>query len=780
VNGLGSAVGILASAVRVRLTRFVTGVAWRMPVLLAVIVTGCLAAYPRLGLSPRQWEDHAVAAGLRLPAEALSGLWRGLLALLYAVLSPSTVETVLWTVGCLSGGALVLLAYGIFSDLLPGKVRARLRAVPEGLFWERCLLATGALAFVSSPAVWTCCRAPGPSLGQLLTTVGAVRLALVCLRGRHYYLLPVVALALGLLIGDGFFALVPFLLLLGYLQARAVGRIGQVSNVLSNPIVLRVVTVRMMFAFVGAALAAWTADYLLYRLFGGLKLSETLSGDVLRALVGESLTAMRSTSTVIGWCFALLTSVMPFVVLRLAVPRVFPEEGPPSRIFLGAAGVCAAVAVTQTVGFRSLNADSWAMLLAMRGEFAGSLLALTRGLVFVWATALLLGSLPTEPELRLRRFGWIFAGLVWVLALAGSLPTRVQPQVLRMQAVIDAFCREVARSCAADVRLVTDGAVDVGIELAAFREGRRLTAISLVSGDAPRDVALRQRGIDDREDLKALASGGPDALRMWIEVRTNRLAGVAALAGFDRRYDYPSSVRPRLSGLVAHFGGEAGAEERRGRAEARTLGARILAICARGDSTSGDPVVRSVFRFVQWRVGEMCRIRSRLAATAADAVEIAADNRLAEDLEKTNPLLGSIRLRHGWLAEHHGAVILPHEGVLIGIKKSDFRMASHYAEEVLKSDPDDPEANFATGMFHYFNRQFARAVPYLKRVLVKRGEDPAVLNNLALAHLRLGRAEEAIAYAERARRAAPDDATLRTSADRIRRKALELTRKGRP
>ncbi len=128
-------------------------------------------------------------------------------------------------------------------------------------------------------------------------------------------------------------------------------------------------------------------------------------------------------------------------------------------------------------------------------------------------------------------------------------------------------------------------------------------AVSMVSGDDALAVKLRQRGVEDVEDLKALESGAADALRYWMDVRTNRLADVTAQFGFDRRPSYTDGNRPRASGLLAHFGGEAGDVEREEIAAARALGERILAVCASCVPEASSRTIPRSLPTAIWRSG---------------------------------------------------------------------------------------------------------------------------------------------------------------------------------
>ena len=64
-------------------------------------------------------------------------------------------------------------------------------------------------------------------------------------------------------------------------------------------------------------------------------------------------------------------------------------------------------------------------------------------------------------------------------------------------------------------------------------------------------------------------------------------------------------------------------------------------------------------------------------------------------------------------------------------------------------------ANFAMGMGYFIEEQYVRAEVYLKKCLAKNPDEPAALNNLAIAQLRMGRLDEAETNAAHALRVHP-------------------------
>jgi len=742
----------------------VSGAGWRWPFVLSSLAVVVQLAVSRPFLAPCRWEELAIAFGLRQPVEGLSGVWCLLFAGLEALLPPEGFLTLLWLAGALAAGLLVCVCDRLFDWFMPSLLRARLLAASDGVFWKRVLTGGCALLFVCTDAVWSSCLAPGAALCQIAGTLLTVFLLMFLLRRGAHYGLPVVTFALGLLTGDGLFAALLFAVVLIYLVVRASGKVGLVANTLSNPIVLRAVSARAVCGYLAGLVLALVTNVAVYRWLGGVSRATTEVGDVLEIVISDPLTAASAACSSGAWVFMLIFVIVPLGINRFAIWRLWPKTGTSTPLFLLPVAGAAIVALTQATGLGC--ASAWLPTLRRAGCFAQAVWAFGGLLAVVWGLACLVARAASVEDLRYRRGILIAAGLVAAFVYATSLPTRVHPLEGELRDIVESYCQEVAAECAGDARVLTDGSLDAGVELAAWRRGGRLIAISTISGGEPHAVALRQRGVTEVEDLAALESGGADALRAWLEIRTNGLATVAAQAGFDRRRHFDDGVKPRYSGLVAHFGGAEGAAERNGRQTARALGRRIVELCRTARfTTRTDPFLLEAFRLVQWRVAASCR--QRLGDPTTPAAELAVDNALADELDGLNPSLGLIRRRHGWQTEYHGALLLPREGVKVALAKADFRLAGYYAEQVLRTAPDDPEANFALGMCHYLNRQYARAIPNLTRVLKVQGENPGVLNNLAMAYLRLEKWDDAAAAAERARRAAPKDSSVRRSAERI-------------
>lgn len=167
----------------------------------------------------------------------------------------------------------------------------------------------------------------------------------------------------------------------------------------------------------------------------------------------------------------------------------------------------------------------------------------------------------------------------------------------------------------------------------------------------------------------------------------------------------------------------------------------------------------------------MCRVRVRLKGVGPDDPEKAADRSLAERLDAVNAQRAMLVRRAGPLAEHHGAMLLPRESLKIALLRHDFAQAGKFAEEVLKTEPGDAQANFAIGMYNLMAERYQEAIEHLEKVLKRLPEDPIVLNNLAMCYDRLKFPDKALQCAERALKAAPKNQSIRENLERYRKAA---------
>lgn len=325
-----------------------------------------------------------------------------------------------------------------------------------------------------------------------------------------------------------------------------------------------------------------------------------------------------------------------------------------------------------------------------------------------------------------------------------------------------------------DTRWVfTDGSFDDALGLELCARGQRQTGlVSVMSGHTPYETFLRVRTAQDAEDKPILEAGGGEALRFWVNEKNEHLRASAVQVGFEA-LKRCRDVHPRPAGLAMRVPSSPDAARAFDAAdgEAVAFSALALQVAARpGGALAGfDRSVAEKFDFMLWRLARMADQRA-LAFARRDNVQSMAEQRdLSHALDQANL---SARILDGKLERlkpTEGVVLTPREGLWVSLKRADFDLARRYAVMVLRTQPQDVDANFALGMWALETREYMRAVRYLQAVLRQKPNEPTVLNNLALAYLKLNFFTEALEHAERAVALFPSSEELRRNLDRIRK-----------
>ena len=713
--------------------------------------------YP--ALHPAHWETHALAAGLRPPVDSLSGIFRAGLWTLYHLLPPPLALLTVRALGILALGVITGLVYDILR-LLPGdQLRNRFDSLPHCRHLQSLILMPVSIAFALSPAVYRACQSPNENLWIIFAILLALRLTIKPLRTHQFLRFETVAFLLGLLAGDGPFAIPAFVLFATVLVVR-MHQLAADGSANSSTLVIRVVSVQLAFAFTIAALGAIAADYLTYRLWGGAQLSASVPDDLMLSLIYGYLHSFVGITTPWGWAALLFITVGPLVFMHFTVPTITNSSDPASSRVMAMVALVGLFAASQACGIDRLQILTLSARMKIGSDSVLAVATFMNLVAAAWAMAGLtvaayIGG-NAETSYYVRYPTRLFLKALAALLLVGSLLPRTDSPLRSALALFGDYQDEVVRECARDRRLVTDGEFDAALELAAWRQGRTLRTLSLVSGADERSVRLRTRDGGDAETLQALEFGGPDALRYWMDIEPGALTNIAVQLGFERRNRYAAAVTPRFDGLVAHLGGEERPDAAAGIGRSRQLARALIGF---DGAAVGDAAVYRKLGFLKGRLAHFLRIRHRLAADA-DPAAYRDDLRLAEALDGGNPLLAVFEREAGWQAEHHGALLLTREGLHLTVAHGDFDAAQAYAASVLKHHPDDAEANFAIGMYHLLNRRYACARPSLLKTLELTGENAAVLVNLAVLCARTGETDAARAYARRAQAAAPGNAAL--------------------
>lgn len=277
--------------------------------------------------------------------------------------------------------------------------------------------------------------------------------------------------------------------------------------------------------------------------------------------------------------------------------------------------------------------------------------------------------------------------------------------------------------------LYTDGSCDMGIALAARR--RRLSF----------------------EILPMIGPAGKVAqLREWVAGGSTNLAETAVQLGFEL-WSREGMTPLTASGFVARPGEFSDAE--RGRKAADALGERMKALVSSGAvRREGDPAVRAAFSSLLGRLAYLMRFRG--------------ETKQANELDAANGALQSAAEKDRNERPAAFLQLTDVEGLELALKRADFVEARRFAVSVLKRNEKDVSANFGMGMSYLLEDKLDDAKLYLERAHRQKPTEPAILNNLAIVHLRQGDLATAEELANKALERAPRIAEIQDTVRRIR------------
>ncbi len=777
----------------------------RLYVLLLGAAVAALAwAWQFEDVPPDLVENLSTAAGLRPPSATSSLLWQHVAAPLCRNFGVKTAEMVLRAAGHVSLGVLAVLSVVLFEMLLPASLRRGEHVAGWWRVWVRFVLFQGAVIFCCSNPVWNAFRWFSPAtLQTLLVVLTAICVVSHFKSRRRAPLYPAFAL-LGLLAADtpvGAVIMVGMVVLL-YVRWRLYG-VKPAEAPQENPLANALLPWRLTISFAAGALTGAVLEICAFGDLGGLEAFGWTWGDYALEVPIHYIKTLMAACSPAGALIFVVIAVCPVLTELRFIGRATDDEKQLSYfdglMFL----LCGLVALSQLSGASPLWFWTWAggEHGCVHDDVLKGIAMFMCSLAVIWALAVFTIELfmrnfrrvatlrfqdAAEAEgaeealasvKRLQRAVRAIFLLSPVLLFGCVVPFRVQGLEREMLAVVADAARETAEECRDVEWLFTDGGLDAMVELAAAEggrscssaEGRTLRALSMMGGVAdPRELYLRTRGVTNAEDRALLESGAADALRMWVRTRPDKAKSYAVQIGFElwRRDGRPM---PECSGLVARPDGFSPEEAARGAEAGRALARRVLAIYERGSPEKlSDRLLRNAFVFVQWRLAVLARHRANASDARGQAEPAMEDTRLADALDRKNGALARIKDAMAWASKKKLERMTPREGLQLGLGRADYALARVFALRVLDVAPDDPAANFALGMDFFVQRQYSRAEAYLKRCLVERPMDPAVLNNLAQCRLRQGDPAGALPYAKRAIEVLPDSPEIKRTLERIK------------
>ena len=755
-----------------------------------IVTFAALFIFQFSGLYPGVWSDAAVAAWVRPAYRLMPGFWTQIAQQVYAVFGITGGESVLRLLGHVTLALSVFFAYCIMRECLTLMMRTRPQLSPRRKLVVRLASAIGALSFGAMDPVWTLGQCFTESTLLLFITLAATFCYFLFLRKGRLLFAYVGSVLLGALASESVIGFVlPPLLISLYLFAVKV--MPNLESPLFKPAVMEVGKWHMTFLYFAALIAGITLNCWTFVSHGGTgAIGETLGYLPLAYLLGywEQVTTSAGP---IAWLLLIAVCFSPFVVTSIRFPPAADEE----RFLPYATGLvllfCSLLCVSQTTFLPQLwfwtHFPVKSQYLLSLGLFCCAF-TIAGGMTTLGVDTLcrnhqrlakvLYGTDDDDEPSGLSRSSQLVRRvsiiLVPVFLVALLIPGRIKTTTRMMLEVVRVGVAATVREAGDAKMLITDGNLDAAVELESARQGGRLHCLSLMGGGGKMGAYLRTRSVvGDQEDEFAFGFDVGTGLRSWIRDRPEKLKSVAVQMGFDL-WKRDGKPLPPMGGLLSRPAGFADEARRQADvAAAHALGERVIAIYGRrgGIKSCSDESIRHAFVSVQWRLSRMCTYRSEVDDLAARVDSAIAETRLAKALNDLNPtyqdLVKAMERRNEKLMQR----LTPREGLQLALVRADFTTGKTYAETILGVDPNNPDANFALGMYYLQRRQLSLAETYLKRCLIRKPEEPAVYNNLAMIQIEQRKFDAAEVNVRKALKLVPNSAAVLDT-----KKALEAAR----
>ncbi len=764
---------------------------------LAIFVFLFSIAFAIPGLHPSLWEDASVAASIRPSANILTGSWTFIASLVYSVFGIGFGSFVLRLMGHFSLAILVLLGYVILRELLFFTTFARARRTFRRVCVMRFAAAIGIIFFVFSEPVWMAFQCFSPTALTILLLLGALELFFAFLRKEAICLAYCAAALLGFLAASTAMGFTLAAVLIGVMIF-----IYKAAPTFLSPIfrasAFEVSKWHMTFLFIAAFVIGVVLNSWCFLAHDGTRALGQSFGDVPMIYLHTYFNAFKSAAGPLGWIVFLSLCVVPFVIACVRFNTSVDEE----RFLPYSSGlvylVCGILALTQAsyipVFLFWTHFDVASPTLLAMGLFClaatAAMSAAVLGVDSLCRNHAMIESLMSSDDeddedhadrdaqrinevmttdidgralsrtsVFLRIFVFV---LVPIIALALVVPGGVKKATREMMQAVNDFAEEVVREAHDKKVLFTDGNLDPVIELVARDKGSMLTCYSLMGGVGARGRYLRTRDLKDGEDLFSFRFDTATGLRSWIRDKPERLADTAALMGFDL-WKRDGRPLPPMGGVLSRPAGFRNEAERMdGVRRAYDLARRMIAVnaYAKGIKACTDRAISRAFYAAQWRLARMCLYRGEVDDAHGLADEAILEGLLAKQLNDCNKtyqdLVAAMEKRQSFMMQ----ALTPREGLQLALVRADFTMGKVYAETILSADPDNPDANFAMGMYYQRLRQLSLAERYLMRTLLRKPNEPAVYNNLAMIQIELKKYEAARTNIEKALKIIPDAAAV--------------------
>lgn len=754
----------------------------------AVVLSVCLSYR---GLHPDAWSECVVAAGLRAPESLVPGFWNPCAKAIFGLFGIARGTTVLVLLGKVFLGAIVAFGYLTFRQLLA----ILIRMVETNRIWSgilsRCACAVAAVLFLCADPVWTLGYYFSPALLEafLFTLTVYLLTSFLCSGSvRPAYLAMFLLGLLGAETPLGFISLAGFWLIF-YLMLRK-GGLFHVK--LLEPLMQQHSKWYLTFFWAIGLLIGVAVNILCFKALGGMEATGLTVGAIPLRYASQLWSAFWGAARYGAWIVGVGGTVLAFVLsvamLRRATDLEYFLNYHVGIVFF----VVGCLAYSQVSALHPLWFWTLGDTFVVSSKlllFLCALMCATAVLCALAVTAVdafcrdhrrLAAQLDPDLEERLPAKGrtqnyllpTVGFAVVVVLLIAGALPGRTQKRTKEMLALIDDYVREVVTEAGEARFLFSDGQYDCGIELESARRGGALRCIAAQPSVRARHGHALTSLMEDEEDQLSAVVGGANVLRTWQRDKPERLDSCALQVGLELwRQRAARSEYPHVSGVLAKTVWPDEAEITGGILRTLGLAERVLKIYQEAGELPKDAgqTVRDLFLFMQWRLARLASVRSEIAGFSRRLVEAKDEASLAEALDDKNESLKRILQNMAQMREHTMRQMTPREGLHFALLRADFPLAHRYADSILDSDPQDPDANFGIGMDYLMQEQYNRAEPHLQACLDRRPSEPAIWNNLAVLQYRQGRFDEALANVHKALELAPRSTEVKDTLVKIKR-----------
>ena len=712
------------------------------------------AILPR-GLDPSLWGEMTVVAGVRPPATLYGGPWRLLAINMLSFCGYSNITEALRIAGVAVGGVTVFFVYFVVRQILA--YLSRVKDLARWSWFASLFAMVAAICFGAGDAFVRALSPLSPGALRMLALVVSLYFFLRFVQAGGIWRVLLSMVFAGVLAGE---TLVGFLLLGVYyiverlaLAAAVNGKIGVDADPEKHLAFMP--RWRMFFSFsVGLALLVG-ANIATFVKLGGLEACGWSGFDVAFRYVVDCYGLFAAAASPVGWVLAVTFSLLPLVVSLVLFPMLCRDTEPirfrPGFILLFA-GLLALVQCGVLPYTRLWSLSSGAV--EINSNFLECVfLVMTVITLALAASCFALGCQDVyffdeddgnfkvaEPR------GIVMRNLVQVVVIACVLPAMFRlhrPVETELRSIAHDAIVETVRECGDAKFLFTDGRLDPGIELVASMMCSPVKTLNMMSGPSSWEKFIRTRHFADGTPDRASAEVGvPVILRVWTGEMTNGMDKAAVQLGFEfwRRARKPL---PKCSGFVAREKGMSDAEAERGISAANAIAARIIRAAKEHPNVAISPALRSVVSAISWRISRFARMRD--------------DDQLANELDERNDAVKHMMKLIDYERMRTFMQLTPYEGLRLSLRRADFVEARKYGATVLQIDPEDPEANFGTGMAFLMEEKYKEAEFYLSRTLVRRPDEPAVLNNLSIIYRKTNRLEKSLEYVRKAHELAPEN-----------------------